>query len=235
MRITANRETAEEVTVDVFHDVWRRAARYQEADGTVLGWLMNQARSRAIDRSPVRAAEEARASRFRRSTGRPRVSSSPDELIAFKEQSRALRSALDALSPDERQAIEAAFFLELTYAEVADQLNQPLGTIKTRIRSGLQKLRQALADARTENVSSPLDRNMCKEIRCRYLPMRCRRFLPTKQLRWRRTSHRARNAGRNWRRCGLSSTASLSGRVTSVRPPCVAAAPPCAQNRRRGR
>src|SRR5215207_10197657 len=50
MRITANRATAEEVTLDVFHDVWRRAARYQEADGTVLGWIMNQARSRAIDR-----------------------------------------------------------------------------------------------------------------------------------------------------------------------------------------
>ena len=50
MRITANRETAEEVTLDVFHDVWRRASRYQEADGTVLGWIMNQARSRAIDR-----------------------------------------------------------------------------------------------------------------------------------------------------------------------------------------
>src|SRR5690349_24997819 len=50
MRITANRETAEELTIDVFHDVWRRAARYDAANGTVLGWIMNQARSRAIDR-----------------------------------------------------------------------------------------------------------------------------------------------------------------------------------------
>src|SRR6186997_1924483 len=50
MRITANRETAEELTVDVFHDVWRRATRYDAASGTVLGWIMNQARSRAIDR-----------------------------------------------------------------------------------------------------------------------------------------------------------------------------------------
>jgi hypothetical protein len=50
MRITANRETAEELTVDVFHDVWRRASRYDPANGTVLGWIMNQARSRAIDR-----------------------------------------------------------------------------------------------------------------------------------------------------------------------------------------
>src|SRR5690348_1694406 len=50
MRITANRETAEELTIDVFHDVWRRAPRYEAANGTVLGWIMNQARSRAIDR-----------------------------------------------------------------------------------------------------------------------------------------------------------------------------------------
>src|SRR5947208_9581505 len=50
MRITANRETAEELTIDVFHDVWRRASRYDAANGTVLGWIMNQARSRAIDR-----------------------------------------------------------------------------------------------------------------------------------------------------------------------------------------
>src|SRR5205814_7087473 len=50
MRITSNRETAEELTLDVFHDVWRRAARYEAANGAVLGWIMNQARSRAIDR-----------------------------------------------------------------------------------------------------------------------------------------------------------------------------------------
>jgi RNA polymerase sigma factor (sigma-70 family) len=50
MRITKNRESAEELTLDVFHDVWRRASRYEVAGGTVLGWIMNQARSRAIDR-----------------------------------------------------------------------------------------------------------------------------------------------------------------------------------------
>src|SRR5690348_15259901 len=50
MRITANRETAEELTIDVFHDIWRRASHYDAANGTVLGWIMNQARSRAIDR-----------------------------------------------------------------------------------------------------------------------------------------------------------------------------------------
>ena len=145
MRITANRETAEEVTLDVFHDVWRRASRYQEADGTVLGWIMNQARSRAIDRLRF----DQRKKRVQPETGNPSApdsAASPDDLIAFKQQGQALRDALAVLTTDERQAIESAFFSELTYAEVAAQLNQPLGTIKTRIRSGLHKLRDALSD-----------------------------------------------------------------------------------------
>jgi RNA polymerase sigma-70 factor (ECF subfamily) len=145
MRITANRETAEEVTLDVFHDVWRRASRYQAADGTVLGWIMNQARSRAIDRLRF----EQRKKRVHPETwDQPpvTVTADPDDLIASKRQTQELRSALSVLTPDERNAIEAAFFSELTYAEVAARLNEPLGTIKTRIRSGLHKLRQALAE-----------------------------------------------------------------------------------------
>ncbi|HEY2339617.1 MAG TPA: sigma-70 family RNA polymerase sigma factor, partial [Steroidobacteraceae bacterium] len=66
------------------------------------------------------------------------------DVLEAKEQSRALRNALSVLTPDERRVIEAAFFSELTYAEVAARLKQPLGTVKTRIRSGLHKLRQAL-------------------------------------------------------------------------------------------
>jgi RNA polymerase sigma-70 factor (ECF subfamily) len=143
MRITVNRETAEEVTLDVFYEVWRRASHYRESDGTVLGWIMNQARSRAIDRLRF----EQRKKRVRPETVDDVATATPDpdDLIAFTQQSQALRGALDVLTRDERQAIEAAFFSELTYAKVAEQLNQPLGTIKTRIRSGLHKLRQALA------------------------------------------------------------------------------------------
>jgi len=145
MRITANRETAEEVTLDVFHDVWRHASRYQEQDGTVLGWIMNQARSRAIDRLRF----EQRKKRVRPETADPLPTSTPtahpDDLIAVKQQTETLRCALAVLTPDERRAIEEAFFSELTYPEVAARLNQPLGTIKTRIRSGLHKLREALA------------------------------------------------------------------------------------------
>jgi RNA polymerase sigma-70 factor (ECF subfamily) len=143
LRITANPETAEEVTLDVFHDVWRHASRYQESGGTVLGWIMNQARSRAIDR--VRFEQRKKRVAPEMGDPLPATGTGPDELIAFEQQSNAVRRALDVLTPDERQAIEAAFFSELRYSEVATRLNQPLGTIKTRIRSGLHKLRQALA------------------------------------------------------------------------------------------
>jgi RNA polymerase sigma-70 factor (ECF subfamily) len=73
--------------------------------------------------------------------------SGPQETFAAREQGRVLRHALQVLTPEDRQAIETAFFGELTYSEVATRLNQPLGTVKTRIRSGLAKLRQVLAGA----------------------------------------------------------------------------------------
>jgi RNA polymerase sigma-70 factor, ECF subfamily len=144
MRITANRETAEEVTLDVFLDVWRRAKSYDPANGTVLGWVMNQARSRAIDRVRFET-------RKKRVDGGEPVSDEETvngyDVIEQREQGRALRAAVAQLAPYERDAIEAAFFNGLTHAEAAAHLDQPLGTVKTRIRSGLHKLRQALAGA----------------------------------------------------------------------------------------
>ena len=145
MRITANRETAEEVTVDVFHDVWRRASSYQEANGTVLGWIMNQARSRAIDR--LRFEQRKKRVPPESAAQVPLTASiSPDESVVFNQRREAIGRALEVLTPDERRAIESAFFSELPYAEVAVRLDEPLGTIKTRIRTGLHKLRQALAE-----------------------------------------------------------------------------------------
>jgi RNA polymerase sigma-70 factor (ECF subfamily) len=149
MRITANRETAEELTIDVFHDVWRRASRYDAANGTVLGWIMNQARSRAIDRLRF----ESRKKRGHGGDVRPLddMAADPCDVLEMREQAEYLRAASAALTPDERQAIEITFFDGLTYAEAAARLKQPLGTIKTRIRSGLHKLRYAL----TAEVGAP--------------------------------------------------------------------------------
>lgn len=150
MRISGNRESAEELTIDVFHDVWRRAPDYDPANGTVLGWILNQARSRALDR----LRHDRRRKRVNPFPGEPAAETEPDghdEEIDRELLARRLRDAIGILTSDERAAIEAAFFSELTYAEVAKRLGQPLGTIKTRIRSGLGKLRVSIAPDKDES------------------------------------------------------------------------------------
>src|SRR3546814_12221626 len=95
MRITANRETAEELTIDVFHDVWRRASRYDPANGTVLGWVMNQARSRAIDR--LRFASRKKRSHGGDVTPLADVAAHPAHACALCEQGEWLRGPVRAL------------------------------------------------------------------------------------------------------------------------------------------
>jgi RNA polymerase sigma-70 factor (ECF subfamily) len=146
MRIVRNRETAEELVLDVFHDVWRRAGTYDAGTGTVVGWIMNQARSRALDR--LRFVQ--RKKRVDPHDGHDVSDVGDDDsarAVQEAQQATALRGALAALRPEERLVIETAFFCDLTYAEVAERLQQPLGTVKTRIRSGLSKLRQGFDDA----------------------------------------------------------------------------------------
>jgi RNA polymerase sigma-70 factor (ECF subfamily) len=138
VRLTASREASEQLTVDVFYDIWRRAADYDAANGPVLGWIMNQARSRAIDRIRVENRKEGRQPS-------DDIAGHAREVIEFREQDRALKAALSVLTPEERRAIETTYFGELTHAEAAALLNQPLGTIKTRIRSALYKLIAAMS------------------------------------------------------------------------------------------
>jgi RNA polymerase sigma-70 factor (ECF subfamily) len=146
VRICGNREIAEEVTLDVFHDVWKRSAAFDKNGGSVVGWIMNPARSRAIDR--VRFEQ-----RKKRVDPHPHArrhddvvdGDRPADLVEIQQRRGQLREALAALSPGERQAIETAFFGELSYAEAAARLDQPLGTLKSRVRSALAKLRIALA------------------------------------------------------------------------------------------
>lgn len=144
MRITANRATAEELTVDVFYDAWRRAREYDPANGTVLGWILNQARSRAIDRLRFEQRKK-RAVPDMEAGAEPLHAPDSSQTLDAKQRAQAVRAALAVLTAPEREAIEAAYFGELTYAEVAARLNEPLGTVKTRIRSALHKLREALA------------------------------------------------------------------------------------------
>ncbi len=144
MRIIRSRDTAEELTLDVFHDVWRRADGYDPDNGTVIGWLMNQARSRAIDRLRLEQRKK-RVNPNPGDAGEEAACGGPHETVEIEQRARRVRDALALLTPHERQAIETAYFAELTYAEAAGRLGEPVGTVKTRIRSGLDKLRRALA------------------------------------------------------------------------------------------
>ena len=143
-RLVHDRQSAEELTVDTFHAVWCRAAEYDPVDGSVLGWIMNQARSRGIDRLRYEQRKKRIAPPLSDDVFRTGGTDSTGEAIDAIQRGQALRECLSSLTAGEREAIEAAFFRELSYPEVAARLNQPLGTIKTRIRSGLEKLRQGL-------------------------------------------------------------------------------------------
>jgi RNA polymerase sigma-70 factor (ECF subfamily) len=142
VRISGNRESAEEVTLDVFRDVWLRAAQYDPKGGSVVGWIMNQARSRALDR--VRFEQRKKRVPPGPTQGESEQAEGPEDGVDVRRRRGRLREALTALTPAERQTIETAFFSELTYSETALRLNQPLGTVKTRVRSALGKLRNAL-------------------------------------------------------------------------------------------
>jgi RNA polymerase sigma-70 factor, ECF subfamily len=148
LRLTANPETAEEITIDVFHDVWRRASSYDAENGTVIAWIMNQARSRSIDRLRFDNRKK-RTDSGDMLAGEPEPD--PRDMLELREQGDRLRAALAALTADEREAIETTFFGGLTHVEAARRLEQPLGTVKTRIRSGLHKLRNSLSSGAGES------------------------------------------------------------------------------------
>ncbi len=143
-RIVKDRLTAEEILLDVYHDVWRKAAAFDPARGTVIAWLMNQTRSRAIDRLRGDQSKKRTASSAQYDVGIDNPYGAVEPSMA-EHRRQVVELSLQALTLDERRAIEAAYFQELTYAEVAERLREPLGTIKTRIRTGLAKLRTLLA------------------------------------------------------------------------------------------
>ena len=147
VRIAGNRETAEEITLDVFLDVWRRAPDYDPVNGTVLGWIMNLARSRSIDR--LRFEQRKKRLVPEGEVLEEETSPDPRDILDLKQRGGAVQQALAVLTRQEREAVECAFFAGLTHAETAARLGEPLGTVKTRIRSALHKLRQAMEDEGT--------------------------------------------------------------------------------------
>lgn len=143
-RILSDRTEAEDVVQEVFSQAWRQAGAYDERRAPVAGWLLMMTRTRAIDRL------RARSGRVQMVQALPTLPDPPDqhegpEALAIGEQEAArVRAALETLSDSQRSAIELAYYEGLSQSDIAARLREPLGTVKTRIRTGLLKLRAAL-------------------------------------------------------------------------------------------
>jgi len=147
LRILRDTGEAEDVVQEVFSQAWRQASRYESTRGNVVAWLMNLARSRAIDRIRSRRSRPQPVADDVRTVDVPDMAEPVDEQLALSSQAAAIRAAVDELSLLQRVAIELAFYEGLTHVDIAERLELPLGTVKTRIRQGLMKLKDRLAAA----------------------------------------------------------------------------------------
>ncbi|KJE77537.1 sigma-70 family RNA polymerase sigma factor [Ferrimicrobium acidiphilum] len=141
-RVTRDTALAEEVTQELFVRLWNEPERYDSARGTLRTFLLMQAHRRSVD---VIRSEEARKRREQNESASIAATSYDiDHEFGDLADREAIRGALEILPQDERRAIELAFYHGLTYREVAQRLEQPEGTVKTRIRTGLKRMNEAL-------------------------------------------------------------------------------------------
>ncbi len=144
LKIVRERAEAADALQEVFWEAWQGAAGYDPDRGSPEAWMLARARSRAIDR--VRARRR-RGEMLVAAAGEARAAAADDpasDAAARAEERGALRSALDRLPQAQREVIELAYYGGLTQTEIAERLKQPLGTVKTRIRLGLERLRDVL-------------------------------------------------------------------------------------------
>jgi RNA polymerase sigma-70 factor (ECF subfamily) len=148
-RIVGENADAEEVVMEAFAQVWRDARRFESARGSVAAWLTMISRSRALDHIRSRGRRE----RLNTSAAQEDQSQAPamgswgtdpGDQVEQTERQKRVAEALETLSPVQRQAIELAYYDGLSQSEIAERLNEPLGTVKTRVRLGMMKLREAL-------------------------------------------------------------------------------------------
>lgn len=140
-RITRNPALAEEVTQDVMVEVWRTAPRFDQQRGSAVGWILMLTHRRSVDRVRRTSAQQARDLR---DGAREPVQPPVDEDLLRADERREVRSALTQLTDLQRQAIELAYYEGRTYREVAQVLNVPEGTAKSRLRDGIRQLRVSL-------------------------------------------------------------------------------------------
>jgi RNA polymerase sigma-70 factor, ECF subfamily len=142
LRILHDRQEGEDVLQEVFLQVWRRARDFDESRGRAFTWLVTIARSRALDRLRS-AGSRARLATEAAQSPRDEVGDAAEEALK-SEQSAIVRRALVELPEEQRRALYLAYFEGLTQAEIAERLGDPLGTVKTRMRSGMIRLRELL-------------------------------------------------------------------------------------------
>jgi RNA polymerase sigma-70 factor (ECF subfamily) len=144
-QVRGDEGAAEEATLDVYAQAWREAARFSTTRGTALHWLINLARSRAIDRLRAEGGVVRRLERpIDAALDLPAGGEAPLEASWLAERRERIAAALHRLPREQQLAVRCAFLLGMTHAEIAAHLQQPLGTIKTRIRTGLLRLRESL-------------------------------------------------------------------------------------------
>jgi RNA polymerase sigma-70 factor (ECF subfamily) len=144
LRILHSQPEAEDVLQEVFLQVWRRAADFDETRGRPFTWLVTLARSRAIDRLRSLGSRDRTAQEAAREV-QDSVSDAATDAVK-SEQGEIVRSALRELPEEQRNTLLLAYFEGLTQSEIAERLGAPLGTVKTRMRSGMIKLRELLGD-----------------------------------------------------------------------------------------
>ena len=142
-RVVRDPSQSDEVTQEIFVEVWRTAARFDPDRGAAQSWILTMAHRRAVDRVRSEQAGRDRTEKV----GQSQALREFDEVADTVETSiehQEVRDALGALTDLQRQAVELAYFQGYTYREVADLLQTPLGTVKTRMRDGLIRLRDAM-------------------------------------------------------------------------------------------
>jgi RNA polymerase sigma-70 factor (ECF subfamily) len=140
LRILRDPGMAEEISLDAFWQAWQQIDRFNATRGSLPSWLFTIARSRAIDRLRSQVA----AKRTPNDLGGGSQSQPPDEAVELAQRRRLVRDAMTKLSPEQRSALELAYFEGLSHSEISTRLDQPLGTVKTRIRQAMTILRREL-------------------------------------------------------------------------------------------
>jgi len=156
LRILKSGSDAEEVTQEVFLYAWEKADQFDIHRGSLIAWLATKARSRAIDRLRERQSRTRRHEALAQETQfeLPPPAPGPERELSLTESRTIGRRALDQLPPEQRETIEIAYFEGLSQSEIAARTNTPLGTVKTRMRQGLLRLRAAMGSRIAEEALS---------------------------------------------------------------------------------